>query len=283
MNLEDIKIILKKVENREITEEEISEVKESLKDIKRKKVKNNNQEKAKEIWILEQILKIQNLYIEAYKKMKEKDFYGAWCYLEKIEIALNSLKPHFTIDNIYKLKFIEEQTEKFQSIYPYKLFISPEIIKKKEICNICGKEISIRNPCGHEVGKIYNGELCIRIVKEAVALGVSFVESPVQKYSVPFLTDEETGEKIDHYDYSLLEYLIKRLNSPFSNWDVHWTKKRHPHSNFKDVGRNDECPCGSGKKYKKCCLDESGVLKPHCEFIFSEPIDEKLQNIEYNY
>ncbi len=23
---------------------------------------------------------------------------------------------------------------------------------------------------------------------------------------------------------------------------------------FKDVGRNDPCPCGSGKKYKKCCL-----------------------------
>ena len=23
---------------------------------------------------------------------------------------------------------------------------------------------------------------------------------------------------------------------------------------FKHVGRNDPCPCGSGKKYKKCCL-----------------------------
>jgi uncharacterized protein len=22
----------------------------------------------------------------------------------------------------------------------------------------------------------------------------------------------------------------------------------------RDVGRNDSCPCGSGKKYKKCCL-----------------------------
>jgi uncharacterized protein YecA (UPF0149 family) len=21
-----------------------------------------------------------------------------------------------------------------------------------------------------------------------------------------------------------------------------------------DVGRNDPCPCGSGKKYKKCCM-----------------------------
>jgi Protein of unknown function (DUF1186)/SEC-C motif len=24
---------------------------------------------------------------------------------------------------------------------------------------------------------------------------------------------------------------------------------------FRDVGRNDPCPCGSGKKYKKCCLN----------------------------
>ncbi len=22
------------------------------------------------------------------------------------------------------------------------------------------------------------------------------------------------------------------------------------------IGRNDPCPCGSGKKYKKCCLDK---------------------------
>ena len=21
------------------------------------------------------------------------------------------------------------------------------------------------------------------------------------------------------------------------------------------IGRNDKCPCGSGKKYKKCCID----------------------------
>jgi len=29
------------------------------------------------------------------------------------------------------------------------------------------------------------------------------------------------------------------------------------------VGRNDPCPCGSGKKYKKCCL---GKLK-FCTFL----------------
>ena len=27
-----------------------------------------------------------------------------------------------------------------------------------------------------------------------------------------------------------------------------------PWNPFKGVGRNDPCPCGSGKKFKKCCL-----------------------------
>jgi hypothetical protein len=32
-------------------------------------------------------------------------------------------------------------------------------------------------------------------------------------------------------------------------------KAVNPH---RDVGRNDPCPCGSGKKYKKCCLEKEG-------------------------
>ncbi len=25
------------------------------------------------------------------------------------------------------------------------------------------------------------------------------------------------------------------------------------------VGRNDPCPCGSGKKYKKCCMEKDAL------------------------
>ena len=28
-----------------------------------------------------------------------------------------------------------------------------------------------------------------------------------------------------------------------------------PEEKFKGTGRNEICPCGSGKKYKKCCLE----------------------------
>lgn len=33
------------------------------------------------------------------------------------------------------------------------------------------------------------------------------------------------------------------------------------------VGRNDPCPCGSGKKYKKCCESTSHVKKFKAEVI----------------
>lgn len=27
------------------------------------------------------------------------------------------------------------------------------------------------------------------------------------------------------------------------------------------IGRNDKCPCGSGKKYKQCCLSKDDKIK----------------------
>lgn len=38
---------------------------------------------------------------------------------------------------------------------------------------------------------------------------------------------------------------------------------RHPHRPIRKIGRNELCPCGSGKKYKHCCLAKAnGLAKP---------------------
>ena len=49
---------------------------------------------------------------------------------------------------------------------------------------------------------------------------------------------------------------------PFSVEELHRERLAHASStkqaanqNFQKVGRNDACPCGSGKKFKKCCLN----------------------------
>ena len=32
----------------------------------------------------------------------------------------------------------------------------------------------------------------------------------------------------------------------------------------KSIGRNDPCSCGSGKKFKRCCIDKPGAARaPH--------------------
>ena len=34
-------------------------------------------------------------------------------------------------------------------------------------------------------------------------------------------------------------------------------KNEQPQAENRDIGRNDKCPCGSGKKYKKCCMHQA--------------------------
>ena len=49
-------------------------------------------------------------------------------------------------------------------------------------------------------------------------------------------------------------------NDRHRTWDEDWvgdggrlTEPREPYRAPAKIGRNEPCPCGSGKKYKKCC------------------------------
>ena len=37
------------------------------------------------------------------------------------------------------------------------------------------------------------------------------------------------------------------------------------------IGRNDPCPCGSGKKYKKCCIDKGTSIYPQPAMSAAKP------------
>lgn len=44
---------------------------------------------------------------------------------------------------------------------------------------------------------------------------------------------------------------------------------------MKKIGRNEPCPCGSGKKYKKCCLDKPSLISLDLQSLLSyEEVDE---------
>jgi len=156
------------------------------------------------------------------------------------------------------------------------------MLVKEKVCSICGDPISIRNPCGHEVGEIYDGEMCLRRITEAEVLEVSLVETPGHKYAVAFASSSESGGGIkDQYNYAAVRYVIDGLRSPFDAWDLERTKRRHPHSRYYHVTQDEDCPCESGKTYEECCLSESGVLRPHLNIIFSVPPPESQTKLLY--
>jgi methionyl aminopeptidase len=44
------------------------------------------------------------------------------------------------------------------------------------------------------------------------------------------------------------------------------------------VGRNDPCPCGSGLKFKKCCLGKTDILKSNVKKLYAEKYKIRLKN-----
>ena len=57
--------------------------------------------------------------------------------------------------------------------------------------------------------------------------------------------NEAMQAAIDNDQMKKLQVLAQRYK------DAHTQKVRE----YKKIGRNDKCPCGSNKKYKNCCLN----------------------------
>ena len=269
-SLEAIKLYLRSHRRRDAVDAADAErITRSLDAIRDAAVAAGDQQLATFTWCLRRTLDVQAQYLHAFSLLKAGDFYDAWCFLERAEVGLMSLTRHFPDElDEYGLSFITTHVEQLQTLFPYHLFFSPAMVHGETRCSICNHVISIRNRCSHIVSEIYDGDLCSRVIRPSEILEISLVENPVRKANVMFLTDPKTGERVDDYDYSLLSSVVQYLVSPIDRWTAQWSRSRAPHSKFKNVGRNDRCPCRSGKKYKACCLQHDGVLQSHVHVEF---------------
>ncbi len=78
-------------------------------------------------------------------------------------------------------------------------------------------------------------------VREHMALRLQVADQPTGISNPP--SDEPSEEPIDHS-----EPMPTSLAPPSDDW-IQPFRRETP-----KIGRNDPCPCGSGKKYKKCCM-----------------------------
>jgi len=98
-------------------------------------------------------------------------------------------------------------------------------------------------------------------LREGIGLRGYGQTNPLQAYTMEGydLFDELMGSIESRISIFLLKAEVRqntdRTDQRNNNvvHDTHNKTKGIPIKNNKKVGRNDECPCGSGKKYKQCC------------------------------
>lgn len=226
--------------------------------------KKGDEENANIAWAAKSILHIHKDFRRAYSQLQDKKYYEAWCLMEDIEIGVDNLLRNCP-GALNAVKYISLMVRQLQGLYPYKVFMSTEILIKERTCSICGKKRMIRHHCGHYPGYVYNGEMCKDIVSAAALGGLALVFDPEHKYAVAFPSDEN-GRK-DQYNYMLLEEVMRFWKDPFMTW--HYTTKHIHKSPDEFPGLADEtaCPCGSGKKYGDCCKNDPEGVK-HVVYTF---------------
>jgi len=64
---------------------------------------------------------------------------------------------------------------------------------------------------------------------------------------------EENNQKREAMEAAISNNQMKKFEAMAKAWQAAHTQKVRK---FDKVGRNDPCPCGSGKKFKNCCINK---------------------------
>ena len=253
-----------------------SEYWQNLSQLKKEAVDTGDQLTAKAVWSLETAGRIQDHFISAFKLIRSEDCEKAWQQLDRCATELIFLDKHLSFDeenDEFGLEYIRVQTKQIQELYLLTWGASPAFIYKKVRCSICGAKITLRSECGHISGEIYDGEMCGSVVEGIEILHIALVENPAQKYSV-FFPDGNDNDLLEP-----VKFLGRHLKTPWQRWSCYKETRRQYHPVFKDVGRNDSCPCGSERKYKRCCFGNEESF-PHFQFTFEEGSATALPSLE---
>ena len=110
-----------------------------------------------------------------------------------------------------------------------------------------------------EGNKIYNDnmeETKGYVSKEAMESEIVSVPTVQEVPSTGMIMDEVPMSEANNQSREAIEAAIstdqlKKFEAMAKAWKEAHTQKIRK---FDKIGRNDPCPCGSGKKYKNCCL-----------------------------
>lgn len=185
--------------------------------------------------------------------LKNKEYKASW---DKLQDCFDIIKcvGKFTAEgNRYELTTLYDLLLEYEALYPYRFFCSSEFIIEEATCSICGKSV-LGLECPHIKDELYWGEPAVHEIKKIKEVrGVALVSHPEDKRCIiqaadENISDEERFRKLDNF---------VGLNFPFLQmFSIDCKIEKRTNDEYKGIERNAPCPCGSGKKFKKCCYSK---------------------------
>ena len=202
---------------------------------------------AKTIWCLEGLIAVHTDFASAHHSMSSGDVVDAFDKIERILTATHHIRRHLDdVGGKFGLVLIHNIAGNWVALLDPPYGFSHGSIIKRAYYSICQTKVGVRWPCGHIQGEIYGGESCSKIVKEAEVVEISMVKRPAS-----LLLTNHKDLMLRHADK--FTELAQKLPSPYTPWFPEPLTDLRQHPVYRDVGRNEKCPCGSGKKLKRCC------------------------------
>lgn len=199
---------------------------------------------------------------EVYKRIIARKDYIVFPVSEEV-VDLNEVK-YFCFPNIstdtYKINNIQDASQPDRKRLRANLFLG-EVSNKDEIIKIILDGIeklkTVKNPPSPKLPHKYG-------TMEADALYVNVYRYDTRKDKQLFPSNENFVCMVDYNldgvttlkNGGIFENIWNKLyHEKIDNMQIAWRENKYaPKRIVEKTGRNDPCPCGSGKKYKKCCL-----------------------------
>ncbi len=213
---------------------------------------------------LSTVLREQNKYSEAWQTIaREIDIYLIY--------TINNKKNHaWLVDSIASYAFVmHSQNKNTKSIITgiNEIFNKRGVVFKKELMNLNLLLLLIQK-CIYEQKYDEAKDYYILAISKSDSSHEDLIYLATNNLINVFASNKEINEcsevlvhyiqflsntvKNDELIKNKTAHLINRLKESQGNSAIKQAKKHAP-AHVDKVGRNDPCPCGSGKKYKKCC------------------------------
>ena len=241
-------------------------------DIKALAIQNKDERLANAQYVFREYFLLFCELIKYCDSLKSKDYQHSWNKLQDCFDIIKYVGKFTDEDNRYELPKLYDLLLEYEALYPYKVFCSSEYIIEEAKCSICGKSV-LGLDCPHIEGELYWGEPAVHdITKIKEFQAVALVSHPEDKRCIIQAADENIS---DEEKFRKLDNFIE-LNLPFLQmFSINCKIETRTNDEYKGIARNVPCPCGSGKKFKKCCY--SKLYYDHYRYIVTPKDKIQLQ------